>query len=190
MDDLLARNWWAVALRGCLAIGFGLIAWLRPSLTLTVLTILFGVYALDDGIFAIVSAVRAARRHQRWWTMALEGVFSVSIGLLVFLLPMAAQAVVFLVIAVWAVCTGALEVAASLRVRKTFSGSWLLTVAGLLRLAYATLLLWWPQAGLRALVGITACYAIAHGVVLWAFALHLRRHVRGEHPGSFTAQPA
>ena len=62
---VLARNWWALALRGLMAILFGIAALVVPHIALVVLIALFGAYALVDGIFAIVSAVRAAQRHVR-----------------------------------------------------------------------------------------------------------------------------
>ena len=70
---VLTRNWWALALRGIAAIIFGIAALVVPHITLVVLIAFFGAYALVDGIFALVSAVLAAERHTRWWTLVLEG---------------------------------------------------------------------------------------------------------------------
>ena len=46
----LARNWWTLALRGLAAIVFGVVAWIWPDLTVTALVLLFGAYALVDGL--------------------------------------------------------------------------------------------------------------------------------------------
>jgi hypothetical protein len=70
----LAENWWAVAIRGLLGILFGAIAFIFPGATIRSLVLVFSAYVIVDGIFAIVSAVRAARQHERWWTLALAGV--------------------------------------------------------------------------------------------------------------------
>jgi uncharacterized membrane protein HdeD (DUF308 family) len=61
MLDTLARTWWAIALRGLVAVLFGVAAFIWPGLTLTVLVILWGAYALVDGVFALVAAFRAAQ---------------------------------------------------------------------------------------------------------------------------------
>src|SRR6266851_1102317 len=73
MIMVLARNWWALALRGCFAILFGLAAFVLPGVTLAVLVMLFGAYTLIEGVLAVVAGVRAAERHERWWSMVLEG---------------------------------------------------------------------------------------------------------------------
>ncbi len=66
---ILARNWWALAIRGLAAIVFGIAAFVVPNITLVVLVALFGAYALVDGLFAVVAAVQAAERHARWWPL-------------------------------------------------------------------------------------------------------------------------
>src|SRR5262249_53780389 len=80
MNMVLVRNWWALALRGVAAIVFGLIAFLSPGVTLAALVLLFGAYALVDGVFAIIAGIRAAERHERWWPLALEGLASILVG--------------------------------------------------------------------------------------------------------------
>jgi uncharacterized membrane protein HdeD (DUF308 family) len=66
MSALLAVNWWAIALRGVVAILFGIIALLMPEITIEAFVLLFAAYMLVDGIFAIVAGVRAARHRERW----------------------------------------------------------------------------------------------------------------------------
>src|ERR1700686_3999659 len=73
MSNLLAQNWWAIALRGVFAIIFGIIALLMPGAALLAFVLLFAAYMLVDGVFAIIAAVRAARQHDRWGILALEG---------------------------------------------------------------------------------------------------------------------
>lgn len=69
MSNLLARNWWAVALRGVLAIVFGVLALRMPATALIALVLLFGFYALVDGAVAIVSALSTAGKSRigGWW---------------------------------------------------------------------------------------------------------------------------
>ena len=71
---ILARNWWAVALRGAVAVIFGVLAVALPGIAIFWLAVLFAAYMLIDGVFAIVAGVRAAQHHARWWPFALEGV--------------------------------------------------------------------------------------------------------------------
>jgi uncharacterized membrane protein HdeD (DUF308 family) len=74
MRTMLARNWWVLALRGVLAIIFGVLALIWPGLTLFVLITMFGAYALVDGIFAVIAGIGSYGRNERWWAVLLEGV--------------------------------------------------------------------------------------------------------------------
>ena len=80
MSALLARNWWVIALRGALAILFGIIALFLPEATMLALVLLFAAYMLVDGVLAIVAGVRAARRHDRWGWLILEGAIDLIAG--------------------------------------------------------------------------------------------------------------
>src|SRR5260221_318509 len=85
----LARNWWLVALRGVLAILFGIVAILLPGPTLAALVLLFAAYMVVDGVLAIVAAVRAARRHERWGWLIFEGIVDLAAAAIAFLFPVA-----------------------------------------------------------------------------------------------------
>ena len=62
MLHALARNWWALLLRGIAAVIFGLLAFFWPGGVAVVLVILFGAYAFVNGVFALISAVRRPKR--------------------------------------------------------------------------------------------------------------------------------
>jgi uncharacterized membrane protein HdeD (DUF308 family) len=181
--NTLAQNWWALTIRGSLAIAFGLLAWAWPGMTLILLIVLFGAYALADGLFAIVSAVRQARRHERWWPVAIEGVLGIAAGIVTFFVPAAAAITFLVVIAAWALTTGVLEIVAAIRLRKQIKGEWLLAMSGILSVAFGVLLIMRPGPGLLAIVWLMAAYAVAYGVVLIALSLRLRR------ARSISAQP-
>jgi len=125
----LTTNWWAVVLRGVLAILFGLLAWLTPGITLAALVLLFGAFAFTDGVFAIVSAIR--RQGERpWWSLVIEGMAGIAAGLVTLFWPGITALALLFVIAAWAIVTGGLEIAAAIRLRKQITGEWLLALAG------------------------------------------------------------
>src|SRR2546430_17607892 len=84
---ILARNWWALALRGLAAILFGIAALVVPHIALAVLIAPFGAYAPVDGVFALVSAVRAAERPVRWGPLLGEGLAGLGGGGCPFVCP-------------------------------------------------------------------------------------------------------
>ena len=79
--ELLARNWWAFVIRGILAVLFGVLAFLLPGATMLSLVFVFAAYAIADGAMAITASARAARAHERWGWLALEGVAGILAGL-------------------------------------------------------------------------------------------------------------
>src|SRR5205823_10094396 len=110
----LARNWWVVALRGVPAILFGVLAFVWPGMTLAVLVLLFGAYALVDGVLTVLAAFRSGVQHRI--AMLVEGVVSILAGLAAFVWPGLTALVLLYIIAFWAIVTGVLEIVVAIRV--------------------------------------------------------------------------
>ena len=115
---ILADRWWTFVVRGIAAILFGLLNVLWPGITLTALVLLFGVYALIDGVLSIVAAVTKERGRGRWWALILQGVFGIIAAGVTVVFPGLAALALLYVIAAWALVTGAFEVAAAISLRK------------------------------------------------------------------------
>lgn len=97
----LVRNWWMVAIRGGLAMLFGASILLWPNSTLFSVVLLFGVYAVLDGLWAMSSACRASKHLLDAWPVALEGVVSLALGLLSLVWPFISRELIYF-IAGWA----------------------------------------------------------------------------------------
>jgi uncharacterized membrane protein HdeD (DUF308 family) len=176
MSEALARNWWAVALRGVLAIIFGVIAFLMPAVMMLSLVLVFGVYAVVDGVLAIVSAMRSARRHERWGLMVLEGIVDIAAGVVSFLWPGLTILMFVLIVAAWALVTGGLMTAAAFRLQLDH-GRWWLVLGGLASIVYGVLLIIAPLIGALVLTWWIGAYALVFGVLLLTLAFRLRtRH--------------
>jgi uncharacterized membrane protein HdeD (DUF308 family) len=172
---LLARNWWALALRGLAAILFGILAFAWPGITLFVLVIFFGAYMLVDGIFAIVAAVRAAGEQARWWLLLLEGILGVVAGLVAFFWPGLTALALLYLIAAWAIVTGIIEIVEAIRLRQEIVGEWALILGGALSVLFGVLLVVIPaRAGLLSLTWLIGAYAVAFGVLLVILAFRVR----------------
>ena len=76
-----AANWRALALRGLVALLFGLVVLFWPGLVLTVLALLFGIYAVVDGAITFVPALRSPDRGARRSLPLAEGAVGVIAGL-------------------------------------------------------------------------------------------------------------
>jgi uncharacterized membrane protein HdeD (DUF308 family) len=189
MSALLARNWWAVLLRGIAAIIFGAIALLMPGVTLATLVLLFAAYMLVDGIFAIVSAIRAARRHERWGLFVVEGVVDILAGVAAFLLPAAALLAFVALLAVWALISGGLMFASSFRLNRDHGRAWLV-VGGIASVIWGALLLIFPFTGLVVVTYFMGAYALVFGVSLIILGISLRSHAPSAAGATPPAHPA
>ena len=171
----LARNWWALELRGVIAIVFGIIAFLTPAAALATLVLVFGIYVAVDGLFAIVAGLRAAARHERGGLLLAEGVLGLLIGAVAVGAPAAFIAAAVWVLAAWSIVTGALMLGSAVRMHGGH-GRWLLGLAGIVSLIWGVLLIAHPFAGAVVLTLWLGIYAILFGISLVAFGwrLHAR----------------
>jgi uncharacterized membrane protein HdeD (DUF308 family) len=178
-NAMLADNWWVVALRGVMAILFGIAAFAVPGATMLALVLVFAAYSLVDGIFGVVLAVRGARANERWGWLLLNGVLGILIGIAAALLPGLTLIVFVLLVAAWALLSGGLLFAAALSLH-TSHGRWLLVFGAIVSLIYGLLLFASPLIGALVLTWWLGAYALIFGCILIGLALRLRRH-RGEH---------
>ena len=165
--ETLAKNWWALALRGIAAIVFGILALVLPGVTLAVLVLLFGAYALVEGVFNVVAAIRGRGDGSPWWALVLEGSVSIAAGIVAILVPGLTALALLYMIAAWAVVTGVLEIVAAVRLRRQITGELWLALNGVL-----TFLV--PGAGALSLAWLIGAYAVLFGLLLLGLAFRLR----------------
>jgi uncharacterized membrane protein HdeD (DUF308 family) len=176
LRELLAKNWWLVLLRGIAGVGFGLLAIASPGLTLVALVLLYGAYALIDGVTSIAAAVanRGGRAPTGW--LVFVGVLGIAAGVVTFLWPGITAFALLVLIAVWSILHGVFEIAGAIRLRREIEGEWLLILSGVLSVAIGVVLLARPEAGALALVFVIGAYAILFGSLLIVLSLRLRKH--------------
>ena len=174
---LFAGRWWAVVLRGIVAIVFGALAFAWPGVTLAILVLLFGWYALVDGIFSLVSAIGGRRTREDRWLLALEGIIGLWAGIVTLRAPSITAVVLVFLISIWAMATGFLRIAAAFRLRKEISGEVWLALSGVLSILFALMLMLRPLLGAMGLVWVIAGYALVLGVTLIMLGFELR-HMR------------
>lgn len=169
----LAQNWWLFTLRGVFGIVFGCLALAFPGPTMLSLVLLFSAYMLVDGIAEIISAVRAIRQKTRWGFLIFAGLLNIAVGIGAFLWPGLTVIAFVLLVASWAIVTGALMMVAAFRLN-TEHGRWWLVLGGLLSLVYGALLILAPLVGAIVLTWWMGAYALAFGIALVIFSFRLR----------------
>ena len=183
------HSWWMLLVRGILAILFGIAAFIWPGLTIEMLVLLFGAYALVDGIFAVIVSIHQHGENERWWTVLLEGIAGIVLGVLTWFWPGTTATVLLAFIAAWAIVTGVFEIITAVQVRREIEGEWVYILSGALSVLFGILLAAWPATGALALVVVIGVYSILFGALLVALSVRLRRMGR-EGAASGTARPA
>jgi uncharacterized membrane protein HdeD (DUF308 family) len=171
MFDELIRRWWIVALRGIVAILFGLAVLFAPGRTLLLFVSLFGIFALADGVFTI-----GAGLSLNWLSLFLQGTVGAIIGAFALAVPPAVELGLVQLVVLWAFVTGLLELMGAWRLRRlvvgpTVSGEWLLGVSGLLSMLFGAVL----AGGFGPFIWIVGLYALTSGTLLVVLALNVRR---------------
>jgi uncharacterized membrane protein HdeD (DUF308 family) len=175
----LAQNWWVFLLRGLSAVVLGVLTFVWPAVTFATLVLLFGAYALIDGVLAVIAAVTGHTVTPRWW-LAIVGIAGIAAGLLTFARPDLAAAALLLVIAVWAFASGAMQIIGAIQLRKEIDNEWLLILSGLLSIIFGAILLLRPAVATLALILTIGTFAILYGLLLIAFAIRLKGHKHAE----------
>lgn len=180
LNTNLTMSWWIVALRGILAIAFGVIAFIWPGVTMLSLVLVFSAYSIVDGILGITLAIRGARRGERWGLLLVTGLLSISAGIVAALWPAITVIAFVLIMAFWAVFTGAVVTAVAFDVRVDH-GRWWLGLAGLTSIAYGIILVVAPLLGAVVLTWWVGAHALVLGATLIVLAFRLRMR-RGDAP--------
>lgn len=178
MLRVLREHWWVVALRGLVAVLFGLFAIILPGLTVTALIILFGAYALVDGIFLLIAGIRGGAGVHRVPLIA-QGILSAILGILVFIWPGLTALALLYFIAVWAIIIGIVQIVAAVQLRREIANEWFLGIGGALSVLFGIICFIYPRSGALAVIWIIGIYALLFGIMLIMLAFRLRGMGKG-----------
>ncbi|MPZ86270.1 MAG: HdeD family acid-resistance protein [Actinophytocola sp.] len=172
MLELLSRRWHLVVLRGVVAVLFGIIAIAWPEITVLALALLWGVYTLLDGITSIAMGIGEGTDRAY---MIFLGMLGIAAGVIALLWPEITVIVLLVLIAVWAIIAGIVQIAAAVRLRKVIRNEWFLALSGSVALVLGLLLIVQPAEGAIALLIAIATFALVWGVVLIVLGFRLRK---------------
>ncbi len=154
------NSWWMLAIRGIIALLFGLAVFIQPTMFHT-FAFLFGIYALVDGIVAAGMALDEHAHNARWWIVFLEGLVGIVFGLLAMFSSMS----LLNVIATWALIMGILELASVFATQGSFAHDWTMVIGGIVSLVLGIVLFFTGTSSMLTLVG---SFAIVFGVMMFA----------------------
>ena len=186
--SILAKKWWVFVMRGVLAILFGILAYLWPGITAAWFVLLFGAYALLDGVSHLVAVFRPTPGESRTWNVV-GGLVSLIAAFIVFTRPALSGLFLFYLVASWAIVAGIAQIFAAIQLRKVVRGEWLLILAGVLSIVFGLFMFARPAAGLLSVIWVIAFYAVLEGLLLVVLGFRLRswaKYSAQMHEGSRT----
>jgi uncharacterized membrane protein HdeD (DUF308 family) len=160
------------------AILFGLAALFWPGLILAVLIVLFGLYALVDGVFAIIAAFRSSGHGMRRPLLLIEGVIGILFGILALFWPGLTALTLVYIVAFWVILSGIARIVMAVMLRREIENEWSIALSGVLSVILGIVLLFLPGAGLLAYVWLIGILALAVGIALIYYAFRVRGQQR------------
>jgi uncharacterized membrane protein HdeD (DUF308 family) len=185
----VVETWWTLVLRGFAALLFGVLTFVWPGISVAALVLLFGAYALVDGVFHLINAFTGTNEPGSRWATVFQGLAGIGVGLLTLLWPGLTLLALIALVAAWALLKGAFEIVAAIRLRKVLTNEWLMVLSGILSMVFGVALIAFPLAGLVGLIWVIGFYAILIGALMLMLGFKLRRLER--HPQEpFIPHPA
>lgn len=172
LESTARQAGWAVALRGVLAVIFGVIALRSPGAAASAFVIVFAIYAFADGILDFVLAGQLGRAGQRWGWYLFEGIATIAVGVIALAYPTVTLVALVLLVGIRAITVGIFELVGAFS-WEGLESRWLVGITGVLSILFGILLLASPAAGGLALLWMIGVYAIVFGTMLFALGLRL-----------------
>jgi uncharacterized membrane protein HdeD (DUF308 family) len=164
----------SLILLGVLAVIVGIIALAWPGVTVFALVILFAVYAFID---AGLQAMRAfsSRTAGPVFGHLLLGLVDLAAGVIALVWPRPTALVLVLVIGIWAVAGGFVEIFAGFGAGETAGTRALFILGGLVSIAFGVVLFARPGVGAVTLALLFGLFSVIYGISQIVLGVQLRR---------------
>ena len=169
----ISEHWWILLLRGIIAVLFGLAIFAMPRLTLVLFILLFGAFALADGILLVVNSLMNKQTSGNWWLRLLQGIVAIIAGIAVFVWPGISALILLYVIAFNAIFGGTFQAISAFLFRRAIHGEVLLIAGGIISIIFGALLILYPLSGALALVKVIGIFETFYGILLMVMAFDL-----------------
>jgi uncharacterized membrane protein HdeD (DUF308 family) len=164
MQNLISNFRTMFLFRGIAAILFGILTLVWPGMSLTVLVLMFGVFAVVSGITAVAAALRS-RDEEGWGLLLFEGILGILAGVVALIWPGITALAFLYLLSAWAILTGILEFVAPLSFPMSGRRAVLMVLSGIVSIAFGVLIAAQPASGLLAVAWMIGIYAIVTGIM-------------------------
>jgi uncharacterized membrane protein HdeD (DUF308 family) len=176
LEDWLALRWTTLLLRGAVGVGFGVLAMAWPDETVVVLVVLWGFWAMLDGVLTIGSA-GGLRGSRAMAPVLVVGLLSLVAAFFALVRPGLAATTLTWFIGIWLVVRGVSEIAGAFAVKGS-GGRAVLVLSGVVDGVLGVLFLANPGQAVLSLAFVLGVFAFVWGLIIVFAALAVRRHAR------------
>ena len=166
MDIKRHTNWWFLALNGVIAILFGLLVFIYPEQTVEKLVFFFGLIIFLSGLALLGTAILKLKKERKTGMLLFESIATVTIGVIIMIFPQHSLKFFFILVGVWAVILGIVQLVMLINTKGDFKGKNLFLFNGLLTLAMGVLLFFDPYSIADFLVRLIGIFSIVFGCML------------------------
>jgi uncharacterized membrane protein HdeD (DUF308 family) len=166
MAEFLEKTWWIAVLRGLIAILFGIFALVNPEGAGSLLVLIFGIFLLVDGLLNLIGSILYYRTAVDWWVYLVIGMLEIGVAIITFVRPEITGTILAILVGLWALFKGLIELMAGIALRDEIQGEWILILAGILTLAFGVFALLLPFTESVAAIWMLGLYALLNGT-LW-----------------------
>jgi uncharacterized membrane protein HdeD (DUF308 family) len=177
MIEKLQKNWWLLAVRGILAILFGIAALLSPVVLIYSLLTFFSFFVILSGFFVITLAFLGESENR--WLRVFEGLFFIATGALVLFNPAFIVSGFMILVAVWAIVSGIFYIIGAIRLRKFITNEWYMIFNGVISIIFGIILAGNLITGAAIITMLFGIYAIINGLIFIVFSFKIKNFKLG-----------
>ncbi|MFL7870445.1 MAG: HdeD family acid-resistance protein [Anaerolineales bacterium] len=168
MDNLIQGKWTTLVLRGVLALILGALMFLNLNAGALAVLVIFGVYAILDGIFKLGDVYAKSKANESYRHTLLAAAVSIIIGIMIFAWPRISAVLLIALLAAHILVQGVVDIYEAVRARRSLGRSrlWLLVIGGMAQLLFGIWMIAQPVLGGLTIIAVIAAYAMVIGVIL------------------------
>ncbi|HAX49255.1 MAG TPA: DUF308 domain-containing protein, partial [Ignavibacteria bacterium] len=174
MLETLQKNWWLIAVRGVLAILFGVLALASPYIVIFSLITFFAFFAILSGFFILTLAFLGETDNRG--LRIIEGLIFLGAGIVVLLNPVSALGGIMIFIAAWAILSGIIHIIGAVKMRKVITNEWLLILNGVVSIIFGILLAGNLIQGAGVMLMVFGAFAILSGIFSIMLAFRIKTY--------------
>lgn len=171
----LAHHWWAILLRGIIAIVFALIVFSYSGMALAILIFVLGLYLVIDGVFLMIASVKSMVEHKHWWVQLIQGILAIIVGILVLSWPGMTALIILYLVAIWAIVSGVFELGLSMAASWESAMKYLAGTLGIVSLILGIVMFAFPLKSMVVIIWLIGIYALVVGIMLVIFSFQLKK---------------